>query len=85
MSWFVFVTKSARKQLKKIPKKDSLRIEKVVDEMEIDPFTGDVQKISQYENKWRRRVGSYRIKYEINIATKFVSVFDIKRRTSSTY
>lgn len=37
------------------------------------------------ENVWRRRVGSYRIFYEIIVDKKIIYVYDVKRRTSSTY
>jgi len=50
-----------------------------------DPYTGDIQKIGGEENTWRRRIGSYRISYEIYPDLRLVIVFKVKRRTSTTY
>ncbi len=37
------------------------------------------------ENTWRRRIGAYRVLYEIHPDKKIIYVFEIKRRTSTTY
>lgn len=85
MNWQILVTKSASKQVKRFPKKDSLRIEQTIDEMGDNPFFGDIQKIEGEENTWRKRVGNYRIKYIVEIDKRLIYIFEIKRRTSNTY
>jgi len=50
-----------------------------------DPYAGDVEKLDGRENVWRRRVGSYRIFYELSVAKRTVFIFKIERRTSATY
>lgn len=55
-----------------------------VRDLPTNPFTGDVEKM-EAERVWRRRVGAYRIFYEIISTQKVIYVFNIKRRTSSTY
>lgn len=85
MNWKIYVIDRVEKQLKKFPKNDFGRIKKAIDEMESEPFGGDIEKLSGQENAWRRRVGSYRIFYEIRIPKRIIYVFDIKRRTSSSY
>jgi len=37
------------------------------------------------ENVWRRRVGAYRIFYELISKEKTINVFRVERRTSKTY
>jgi len=37
------------------------------------------------ENIWRRRVGAFRVFYELLPQEKVVYVFHVKRRTSKTY
>ena len=37
------------------------------------------------ENAWRRRGGSYRLLFEIDIKGLTVDVLDLRRRTSTTY
>jgi len=50
-----------------------------------DPFSGDVLKLEGEGNRWRRRVGSYRIFFAVDTAARTVDVSGIVRRTLSTY
>jgi len=50
-----------------------------------DPFAGDVLKLEGEGNLWRRRVGSYRIFFVVDAATRTVAISAISRRTSKTY
>ena len=45
----------------------------------------DIQKIKAEEDSWRRRVGSYRVFYEIISVENLIYVYEVKRRTSNTY
>ena len=85
MNWVLLIDPSARKFLKKIPKKQAEKIGSVMDSLGLDPYFGDIEKMSGEEDTWRRRVGSYRIFYKIFSTRNFVYVFEIKRRTSSAY
>jgi mRNA-degrading endonuclease RelE of RelBE toxin-antitoxin system len=53
--------------------------------MAVDPFAGDVLKLEGDGNLWRRRVGSYRIFFAVNRATRTIHIAAITRRTSATY
>ena len=85
MSWEFRIAKRVSKQLKRIPKKEVLNLMGALDEMVENPYRGDLQKIEGEQNTWRRRVGNYRILYEIFSNKKFVAVLDIRRRTTTTY
>ena len=85
MNWQIFVASHAQKQLKWISATDSDRIERAIDEMEQDPFRGDIKRMGGQENSWRRRVGAYRIFWEIFDDQKLIRITDIRRRTSKTY
>ena len=63
MTWTVTVAKPAQKQLAKFPAKDQTRIVAGLTAMVADPFSGDTLKLEGEANRWRRRVGSYRIFY----------------------
>ena len=76
MNWQIYVTDRAGKQLKKLPKNDAERIRNAIDEMELNPFSGDIEKLSGYDDVWRRRVGSYRLLYEIHIAKRIIYIKD---------
>ncbi len=84
-NWRVVVTGVAEKNLKHVPKNDFIRIEKSIDQMIIDPFAGDIDKLSDKGNAWRRRIGNYRIIFEILIKKKTIYIYEIKRRTSKSY
>jgi len=85
MSWAVIVDGYARKYLKRIPRKDADRLGEILRELAYNPYAGDIEKIEGEKDAWRRRVGAYRILYEVYDNKKLIYVSEIKRRTSSTY
>ena len=85
MTWTVAVAKPAQKQAAKFPDKDQDRIRAAVLAMREDPFFGDVIKLEGGGNRWRRRVGSYRIFFSVGQTSRTVEVSAIVRRTSTTY
>lgn len=85
MSWELIVDNLARKQIKRIPKKDAERILSAIRELAVNPYSGDTERMKGEDDTWRRRVGSYRILYEIRTGKRIIYVFDVRRRTSSTY
>ncbi len=85
MSWALLIDPSARKFLEKVPKNQAGKIGSAIDGLSLDPYFGDIEKMSGEEDTWRRRVGSYRIFYKIFLPHNLIYVFKIKRRTSSTY
>ena len=85
MNWTVIIDGQAKKYLKRIPKKDADRIREVLREIVSNPFAGDIDKIEGDKDVWRRRVGAYRVLYEIYENKKLIYVSEIKCRTSSTY
>jgi mRNA-degrading endonuclease RelE of RelBE toxin-antitoxin system len=53
--------------------------------MKDDPFSGDVVRLEAQPTAWRRRVGSWRILFDVDPTNRTVDVADIERRTSTTY
>lgn len=85
MKWEFKIAKKAGKQTKKFPKNDLRRISESIEELGEDPYNGDIQKMSGEENVWRKRVGNYRILYEIIFEEKIIFIFSVERRTTTTY
>lgn len=85
MSWVLITNKVVKKQLQRIPKKDKEKIITVIGDFIINPYAGDIEKMEGERNVWRRRVGSYRIFYEILNNKNIIYVFEVVRRTSITY
>jgi mRNA-degrading endonuclease RelE of RelBE toxin-antitoxin system len=54
--------------------------------MREDPYVGDIAALrGEYRGLFRRRVGSWRIIFELDAERRRVLVHDILRRTSTTY
>jgi mRNA-degrading endonuclease RelE of RelBE toxin-antitoxin system len=83
MNWHLLVTNPARKGLKKLPSPDQVRIESALDAMQSDPFSGDIKRLQP--SGWRRRIGNYRIFYDLDVDERRIVVTAITRRTSTTY
>lgn len=83
--WQIGVDPAARRSINRFPKKDSERILAVLGTLPADPYAGDVEKLKGEENKWRRRVGNYRIFYRIYQHSRRIYIVKIERRGSNTY
>lgn len=68
-----------------MPEKDRIKIKAALREMEADPFFGDIKSLHNYATGWRRRVGNYRIFYDVYQDLSLVVISAIERRTSKTY
>ncbi len=85
-NWVLQVDPAVYKFLTRIPRKDAERILSIIEkQLPTNPFSGDVQKMGGEQNVWRRRVGAYRVKFEIIKNTRIIYVFSAERRTSKTY
>ena len=82
--WRLSVDDKVFKTTRRFPSKDRDRLEQVIDNLIENPHFGDIEKMKG-EDAWRRRIGRYRIFYEIISKEKTIYVFDIKLRTSTTY
>ncbi len=85
MSWQLLVARSAKKSLSRFPKKDREAVLSALLELAQDPYAGDIAKIAGEQNTWRRRIGSYRIIYDLDVKRRMIYVGAIVRRTSTTY
>jgi len=83
--WELVVTRPAEKSLGKLPAKDRAKIQSALLEMRENPFVGDIARLKAQPSAWRRRVGNYRILYDIVPENVRIVVTGILRRTSTTY
>ncbi len=84
-NWGLKIDDIVYKELNKFPRQYIERITKIIESLPNDPYSGDIQKIKDEENLWRRRIGTYRIFYELDKMKRVIHVFWVERRTSSTY
>ena len=85
MTWIVIVARAAQKQLARFPARDQSKIAGAIQAMAEDPFSGDIIKLEGANNRWRRRLGNYRVFFAADTAARTVAVSAIVRRTSTTY
>ena len=85
MIWRLQIAKRAQKEIKRIPAKDQQRITAAFAEMRENPFQGDIVRLQNQPTAWRRRVGNYRIFFDIYIEQRLVDVVEVTRRTLTTY
>jgi len=82
--WLVVLAGPARKSLKRVPPHDRASIRAAIDEMEMNPFQGDI-KYLKGQDRLRRRVGDWRIFFHLERVQRVLYVTAIERRTSTTY
>lgn len=85
MNLILIIHRGVKKYLKRIPKSDAKRITFAIKEFIFNPYAGDIEKVEGEVSTWRRRVGVYRIIYEVNLAKKIIIILKVKRRTTGTY
>ena len=85
MAWQLRIAKQVARKLKKVPRKDQERIAEAIVEMRASPFRGDIARLKNESAAWRRRVGNYRIFFDVDVEELLVNVTDIRRRTTTTY
>ncbi|MBI2041534.1 MAG: type II toxin-antitoxin system RelE/ParE family toxin [Candidatus Nealsonbacteria bacterium] len=85
INWKIEVRERIYKDIEKFPQNDKMRILQFFEAISLNPFSGDIEKMKGEENVWRRRVGAYRIFYEILSEDRVIYIFRVERRTSKTY
>ena len=83
--WLLQVDPQVYKDIKKFPPKDVRRILGAIETLPTNPYAGDIQKMTGEDDVWRRRVGEYRVFFEIITKAKILHVFRVERRTSKIY
>ncbi|OHA03520.1 MAG: hypothetical protein A3C92_03520 [Candidatus Sungbacteria bacterium RIFCSPHIGHO2_02_FULL_53_17] len=84
-NWVLQIDDAAYRFPKRILRKDAERLLSVIRDLPEDPFRGDIKKMKGEQNVWRRRIGDYRIHYELIAEEKIVHIFLVERRTSHSY
>lgn len=87
MSWHAELSDNAERQLKRLPRNVHQYLERAIDELEINPFRGDVipLKGKQWQGRYRKCIGRYRIIFILHYAEHIVEVSAILLRNEHTY
>lgn len=87
MPWLVELSDSAERSLRRLPRNLRERLMCALDEMEHDPFRGDVRPLHgpEWRGRYRKRVGRYRIIFTADHQRRTVGVSAILPRSEQTY
>ncbi|HEV2176959.1 MAG TPA: type II toxin-antitoxin system RelE/ParE family toxin [Terriglobia bacterium] len=87
MDWAVELSRGAEKDLKRLPRDIRERLIRAVDELQEDPFRGDVRPLKgpEWKGRYRKRVGSYRIIFTPNHQAKALFISAVLIRSEKTY
>lgn len=85
MTWDLVITNPAERELRKVPRADLESINQTFSAMRDDPYSGDVKFLRGMGQTFRRRVGDWRIFFELDKVRQTIVVLAVKRRGSKTY
>jgi mRNA interferase RelE/StbE len=85
MRWGLALTSPAKRQLRRLSQPEQSEINQVFFLMRDNPFQGDIKFLRGGRGVLRRRVGDFRILYELHYDDKVIVVTAVKRRGSNTY
>jgi len=68
-----------------MPRPDIEHIDAAFEQMRSDPYDGDIQFLKGTNRTLRRRVGAWRILFEVHAEGHLVVVLQVIRRSSNTY
>ena len=80
MSYDIEITRSARRSLLALPRDVQRRISTAIDGLAADPRPPGCRKLAGSESMYRRRVGDYRIVYEIRDDRLLIMVIKVGHR-----
>jgi mRNA-degrading endonuclease RelE of RelBE toxin-antitoxin system len=81
MTWNLRIANRVRKALARLPAKDRLALLDALEDMSVDPFGGDIVRLKAQPTTWRRRVGAYRIFFDVSPSKLTIDIIDVRRRT----
>lgn len=79
-------SRRAEKVFLDLPDKDALRVKEAIEQLQRDPRGQHTIKLEQAPvAQYRRRVGNFRILFDLDDNNQIVQVLDIRKRDEKTY
>nr|BAL52994.1 hypothetical protein HGMM_F04A11C12 [uncultured Acetothermia bacterium]BAL60166.1 hypothetical conserved protein [Candidatus Acetothermum autotrophicum] len=87
MAWTIRLSPVAEKQLYALPKDHQRIIERAIDQMQEDPFRGNVKSLrgKQWQGRFRKVAGRYRLIFIPFYREQVIEISQIILRTEKTY
>jgi mRNA interferase RelE/StbE len=78
--WRLLIERAAARDLRKIPARDQSRIARALDQLELNFPQGDVRKLKGVEDRWRLRVGDWRVILRPAFSRRLLIVLRVHRQ-----
>ena len=85
MTWTLILTRPVTRDLLAVPRADVDHINDAFEDVRSDPYGGDVKFLKGTNRTLRRRVGDWRVLFEVHAARHLVVILGVTRRSSNTY
>jgi mRNA-degrading endonuclease RelE of RelBE toxin-antitoxin system len=85
MKWGLVIGNRAKRQLRRLARSGLKLMDDAFSALRDNPYFGDVQFLKGSENALRRRIGDWRILYDLEPEHKVIVVTAVIRRSSNTY
>jgi mRNA interferase RelE/StbE len=85
MTWGFLIANRAKRQLRRLSTDERDYIDAAFEEMRDDPYDGDIKFLKGTRGTLRRRIGDWRILYEVNSNSRVIEILEVERRGSNTY
>jgi mRNA interferase RelE/StbE len=76
----IVVTDRARKDFLNLDKTTRIRIRAEINKMAVDMASVDIKKLKGYEDRWRLRIGDYRVLFQISLDEITAIALRVKHR-----
>ena len=83
--WELRVARRAGRTIGRAPKHERDRLLAALEQMRTDPLRGDIVRLRHQLGAFRRRLGDWRIFFDVDWTRAVVDVTDVARRTTTTY
>ena len=85
MTWGLILSNQAERVIKRVQRHERDQLRAALYLLTDNPFDGDVKQLQGLKGVFRRRVGSWRVLFQIDAKRRQILVTAIKRRGSNTY
>ncbi len=80
MTYAIRFSRSAKKDIRRIPNTILHRIQNAMDELRTNPLQDGYEPIRGYEHCYRIRIGNYRVIYELASTIRIITIIRIGHR-----
>ncbi len=80
MAYQIVIVRAIQKQINKLPADVQSRVDEKIQRLKTNPRSEGVKKLKGYDSEYRIRVGSYRIRYDIDDEQAVVRILQCRHR-----